>query len=332
MDCSLPVVLITNDDGIRAPGLRALVTALVDGGRCQVHVCAPNTEKSASGHSITTRDNIIAESVDIDGAVAFEVSGTPADCVSLSLSGTLFSWTRPALVISGINKGSNCGLHIVYSGTVAGAREAFINGVPAIAISLNWVRGESKESDFTAAAKVSLPLIYGALQDIQKDVYPKGCYYNVDIPTHPAENKGYKVTRQGTARMALSWKPLSIQKRLSMVKQHGIGIQLAQLGLAASAVGAKRQSAIQKALSVETEADGVAEPKTNAGAGPQKLHFRLEASEQEVGDPGEDFDYGNLQQGYITVTPLTLTTAVEDQTQASVAFWVSSAVELFSAL
>ncbi|KAL3687366.1 hypothetical protein R1sor_013675 [Riccia sorocarpa] len=330
MDSSLPVVLITNDDGIQAPGLRALVKALVDGGRCQVHVSAPNVEKSACSHSITPRDNIIAETVDIDGAIAFEVSGTPADCVSLALSGSLFSWSRPALVISGINKGSNCGLHIVYSGTVAGAREACINGVPAIALSLNWVRGESKESDFAAAAKVSLPLIYGALRNVQQDSFPKGSFYNVDIPTHPAENKGYKVTRQGTSRMALSWKPLSVQKRLNMVKQNGIGIQLAQLGLAASAVGARRQGSIQKAPVVEVESDGALESK-GTGAG-QKLHFRLEASEEEVGDPGEDFDYGNLHRGYITVTPLALTTAVEDQIHASAASWVSSAVELFSAL
>ncbi|KAG6547754.1 hypothetical protein Mapa_010567 [Marchantia paleacea] len=333
MDSSLPVVLITNDDGIRAPGLQALVTALIDGGRCQVHVCAPDSERSASGHSITIRENIVAESVDIDGAIAFQVSGTPADCVSLGLSGTLFSWSRPALVVSGINKGSNCGLHIVYSGTVAGAREAFMNGVPAIALSLNWVRGESKEADYTAAAEASLPLIYGALRDIELDVYPKDCYYNVDIPTHPAQNKGFKVTRPGNSRIACSWRPITNQRRMSMVKDSGIGIQLAQLGLAASAAGAKRQNSIARSAPVEFESTGVAAPNgVNAGAGHQKLHFRFEYVEDVVAEPGLDVDSGAVQEGYIAVTPLKVMTSVEDQTQASVASWLSSAVTVPSLL
>ncbi|MCO5594920.1 hypothetical protein L7F22_048955 [Adiantum nelumboides] len=105
-------VLITNDDGIHAPGLRALVEALVNSDCCHVYVCAPNSNKSAVGHSITLRKTVEASYVDIQGVIAYEVSGTPADCVSLSLSGFLFPSKKPSLVLSGINKGSNCGYHM----------------------------------------------------------------------------------------------------------------------------------------------------------------------------------------------------------------------------
>lgn len=326
----LPVVLITNDDGIGAPGLRALVAALVDGGRCDVHICAPDSERSAAAHSVTMRDNLVVEAVDIAGATAFQVSGTPADCISLSLSGALFPWSKPTLVISGINKGSNCGYHIIYSGTVAGAREAFMCGVPAIAISLCWVSGESKQSDFPAAAEVSLPLIYAALRDIKQGVYPKGCYYNVDIPSHPSQYKGYKVTKQGASRMTIAWKSVTTQRRINMPKDAGLGAQLAQLGLAASAAGARRQSAQARSSPVEIESmgAGVAPNGVKGSSDSQKLVFRMEISETEHGDPSDDTDFGALQQGFITVTPLGLLTSVAAETQASVVTWLSSAVEL----
>eukprot|EP01018_Ginkgo_biloba_P004049 Gb_26904 [translate_table: standard] len=184
-----PVVLVTNEDGIEAPGLRCLVEALISGGRFNVNVCAPESDKSGIGHGVTLRQTVAVSTVDIKGATAYEVSGTPVDCVSLGLSGALFPWTKPSLVISGINKGSNCGYQIIYSGTVAGAREALISGVPSIAISLNWKKDESKESDFKEAAEVCLPLIYAAVQDIEKDLFLKGCLLNVDIPTRPSVNK-----------------------------------------------------------------------------------------------------------------------------------------------
>eukprot|EP00249_Psilotum_nudum_P009547 c22006_g2_i1 orf=244-1059(+) len=193
-----PIVLVTNDDGIRAPGLRALVQALINAGRCNVHVCAPDSNRSGVGHSLTTHAALAVTAIDIRGATAYEVSGTPADCVSLSLSGLLFPSTKPALVLSGINKGSNCGYHIIYSGTVAGAREAFVCGVPSIALSLNWKRGVSNEHHFIAAAEVILPLIHLALNDIEKGVFPKGFFLNIDIPSNPAQHKGFRVTRQGT--------------------------------------------------------------------------------------------------------------------------------------
>ncbi|MCO5612192.1 hypothetical protein L7F22_066454 [Adiantum nelumboides] len=107
-----PSVLITNDDGIHAPGLLALVCALVDSGICRIFVCAPDQDKSGAGHSLTVHEALVARPIKIKGAIAYAVSGTPADCVSLSLSGALFPLVKPSLVLSGINKGCNCGYHM----------------------------------------------------------------------------------------------------------------------------------------------------------------------------------------------------------------------------
>uniref|UniRef100_A0A804Q6A7 Survival protein SurE-like phosphatase/nucleotidase domain-containing protein n=1 Tax=Zea mays TaxID=4577 RepID=A0A804Q6A7_MAIZE len=125
-----PVLLVTNDDGIDAPGLRFLVDRLVAAGRYRVLVCAPDTDKSGVSHCITWRPALRCKRVDIIGATAFGVSG---------ISGKLFDGLVPDLVLSGINIGNNCGYHVIYSGTVAGAREAFLYGIPAIAMSYDCI-------------------------------------------------------------------------------------------------------------------------------------------------------------------------------------------------
>lgn len=102
IDDSRPIVLVTNGDGIDSPGLVSLVEALVLEGLYNVHVCAPQTDKSASAHSTTPGETIAVSSVKLKGATAFEVSGTPVDCISLGLSGALFAWSKPILVISGL--------------------------------------------------------------------------------------------------------------------------------------------------------------------------------------------------------------------------------------
>ncbi|KAB1223342.1 5'-nucleotidase SurE [Morella rubra] len=126
-----PTIMVTNDDGIDAPGLRSLFRVLVSTDLFNIQVCAPDSEKSAVSHGINWRHPLSAKQVAIDGVTAFAASGTPADCTSLGISKVLFP-TVADLVVSGINMGSNCGYQIVYSGTVAGAREAFFNGVPSV--------------------------------------------------------------------------------------------------------------------------------------------------------------------------------------------------------
>ncbi|KDO65182.1 hypothetical protein CISIN_1g022032mg [Citrus sinensis] len=238
VDSSKPVLLVTNGDGIESPGLVYLVEALVREGLYNVHVCAPQSDKSVSGHSVTLRETIAVSSAEINGATAYEVSGTPVDCVSLALSGALFSWSKPLLVISGINRGSSCGHHMFYSGVVAGAREALICGVPSLSISLNWKKDESQESDFKDAVSVCLPLINAATRDIGKGIFPRSCLLNVEIPTSPLTNKGFKFTKQSMWRSTPNWQAVSANRYPAghfMSNQQSLGLQLAQLGRDASA-------------------------------------------------------------------------------------------------
>lgn len=328
VDDRRPTLLITNDDGIGAPGLRALVDVLVESGRYNVSVCAPDSEKSAVGHSITARGNIAVRQVEIKGATAFELSGTPADCVSLSLSGALFSWSKPTLVISGINKGSNCGYHIVYSGTVAGAREAFICGVPSIALSYNWTRGESHQTDFRIAVQACLPLIDAVLSHLMKGTYPQGFFLNVDVPVNPGQHKGYKVTKQGTSMIKTKWEAVTPKNRLPSllpVNDQGMGIQLAQLGLEASTVvAARRLNSAAKNVEIES----IAGPENGAVLDLQYLLFKRHVSEHEYGEEGDDLDFGALQEGYITVTPLGLKSHIQSDVFCSFKNWVSIVAEL----
>ncbi|KAI5395000.1 hypothetical protein KIW84_061562 [Lathyrus oleraceus] len=148
-------------------------------------------EKSAVSHSITWLHPVAAKQVHIHGTLAsFAVSGTPADCTSLVISKALFP-IIPDLVVSGINKGSNCGYHIVYSGTVAGAREAFFNDIPSISISYDWVEGKSNPHDFALAAGVCIPIISALLVEIKNQSYPGRCFLNIDVPNNVANHKVY---------------------------------------------------------------------------------------------------------------------------------------------
>ncbi|XP_040865732.1 5'-nucleotidase SurE isoform X2 [Glycine max] len=248
-DASKPIVLVTNGDGVDSPGLTHLVEALVQQGLYNVHVCVPQSDKSVSGHSVTLRETIEAASAKINGATAFEISGTPVDCVSLALSGALFSWSKPMLVISGINRGSNCGHHMFYSGVVAGAREALLSGVPALSMSLNWKKDESQENDFKDAVSVCLPLINAAIRDVEKGTFPKSCFLNIEIPTSPLNSKGFKLTKQSIWRSTPNWLAISSSRYPTghfLANQGGLGLQFAQLGRDASAAGAARRLATQK--------------------------------------------------------------------------------------
>ncbi|CAN7040835.1 unnamed protein product [Brassica rapa subsp. trilocularis] len=326
IDDSRPIVLVTNGDGIDSIGLVSLVEALVKEGLYNVHVCAPQTDKSVSSHSMTPGETIAASSADIKGATAFEVSGTPVDCISLGLSGALFAWSKPILIISGINQGSSCGHQMFYSGGVAGAREALISGVPSLCLSLNWCKDESKESDFKDAVGVCLPLINATIRDIEKGVFPKDCSLRIEIPTSPSSNKGFKVTKQSMWRQTPSWQAVSANRHPGagnfMSNQQSLGAQLAQLGRDASAAGAARRFTTQKKSIVEIESVGVA-AKTDSRV---KKYFRLEfvAKEQEHTD--EDLDIKALEDGFVSVTPLSLLPKMDSETQAAASEWISKAL------
>ncbi|KAL3528618.1 hypothetical protein ACH5RR_007940 [Cinchona calisaya] len=330
-DSSKSVVLITNGDGVESPGLIHLVQALVRLGRYNLHVCAPQSDNSMSGHSLTLRETISVSAAEIDGATtAYEVSGTPADCVSLALSGALFSWTKPLLVISGINRGSNCGHDMIYSGVVAGAREALISGVPSISISLNWKKDESQENDFKDAASVCLPLLEAALGDIEKGVFPKNCSFHIEVPTSPLTNNGFKLTKQSLWRSTLNWQAVSSNKHPSsgrfMSDQQILGMQLAQLSRDASAAGAARRLGTQKKNIEVVESVGAA---GKSDSNRTTRYFRLELLSKDHGEEDENLDYRALENGFVAVTPLSPSLHVESETHiAAASEWVANALKV----
>ena len=173
-------ILITNDDGIQAEGLRALVQAVE--GLGTISVVAPSHERSASAQSLTLRQPIFWEQV---AEREWAVEGTPADSVILALNKLLPN--RPDLVISGINRGGNLGENIFYSGTVGAAMEAAINHIPAIAMS---VAHKGRGFRFEQAAKFARELAQLALAEGM----PDGVLLNVNVPM--VWNGGVRVTRQ----------------------------------------------------------------------------------------------------------------------------------------
>ncbi|KAG8081234.1 hypothetical protein GUJ93_ZPchr0007g5287 [Zizania palustris] len=169
-------------------------------------------DRSGVSHSIKWRHALRCKQVDIAGATAFAVSGTPADCASLGISGKLFDGLVPDLVLSGINIGNNCGYHVVYSGTVGGAREAFLYGIPALAMSYDWVASQSSVNDLKVAAEVCIPLISVVMVEIKNGTYPQGSFLNIDIPTDAALHKGYKITKQGKYMARIGWEQTVYKK------------------------------------------------------------------------------------------------------------------------
>ncbi len=181
-------ILITNDDGYAAPGIQILYETLQK--NHEVTLVAPDREKSAVGHGISLNNPLRIESVRLDnGSKGYAVNGTPADCVKLALF-ELFA-TPPDLVIAGINPGSNTGVNINYSGTVAAVREAAINGIQAMAASLEV--GQYNHLDFSGMAAFIETLI----EKISSFTLAPGTFLNINAPDMPVDKTcGVKITRQ----------------------------------------------------------------------------------------------------------------------------------------
>lgn len=187
-----PYILVTNDDGIAAPGIHHLVQSLQPLG--EVVVVAPDTEKSAVGHAITLSDPLRVTNFNKNGEwQGYAVSGTPADCVKIAVGALLPR--RPDLVVSGINLGSNAGINVIYSGTVSAATEGTILGIPSVAISLTTYT----DPYFDTAGKFAVKIAHLVL----KKGLPPRTLLNVNIPNVPEEEiRGVRITRQGMANFA----------------------------------------------------------------------------------------------------------------------------------
>jgi 5'-nucleotidase len=189
-------VLLTNDDGIEAPGLQALRRALARLESVQLAVIAPDGNRSAMARSITTRRPLWVREVDFDdGTVGYATDGTPVDCVRLSNLG-LIEGFQADLVVSGINHGSNLGDDITYSGTVAAALEAIVLGLPGIAVSQ---QSSKLELDFRAGVafdfEVAATFTARLVAELQEVPLPLGTLLNINVPgTAP---KGVSVAKLG---------------------------------------------------------------------------------------------------------------------------------------
>ncbi len=205
-----PLILVTNDDGITAPGLRSLVSYMKEIG--EVVVVAPDSPQSGMGHAITIDNTLYSKKVmidlDDDKTLEYSCSGTPADCVKLGLQEILNK--KPDIVVSGINHGSNSSINVIYSGTMSAAIEAGIEGIPAIGFSLcdyTW------EANFDHAKDAIQTIVKEAL----KNGIPTGVVLNVNIPKLEKEAiKGIKVCRQAKA----NWKEKFDKRTSPMGKEY----------------------------------------------------------------------------------------------------------------
>jgi 5'-nucleotidase len=186
-----PTILITNDDGITAPGIKNLVMAVKELGR--VVVVAPDKPQSGMGHAITIGHPLRMNKVDVfDGVEAWQVSGTPVDCVKLAVDKILHR--KPDICLSGINHGANHSINVIYSGTMSAAMEASIESIPSIGFSLLDL---SVDADFTAARFYVHKIVSGLL----KTKMDKHLLLNVNIPAVQQELiKGIKVCKQAYAK------------------------------------------------------------------------------------------------------------------------------------
>lgn len=192
-----PRILISNDDGIYAPGIMALYEALK--GLGEIFVVAPESERSAMGHAITLADPIKIKKIQRTGAFeGYAVVGTPADCVKLAVNCLLDQ--KPDLVVSGINIGPNAGISVIYSGTVSAATEGTILGIPSIAVSLASYTNPLWETAGFVARRMA--------QEVLKRGLPEDTLLNVNVPNIPKEDlKGFAVTRMGRSRFVEVFHP-----------------------------------------------------------------------------------------------------------------------------
>ncbi|MGG7035638.1 MAG: 5'/3'-nucleotidase SurE [Flavobacterium sp.] len=186
-----PLILVTNDDGVSAPGIRNLVAFMQELG--DVIVVAPDKPQSGMGHAITINNTLFINKVSKENAAVTEYScsGTPVDCVKLAVKEILHK--KPDLCVSGINHGSNSSINVIYSGTMSAAVEAGIEGIPAIGFSLldhDW------DADFEATTK----FVKKIASEVLENGLPKGVVLNVNLPKlKENEIKGIKICRQANA-------------------------------------------------------------------------------------------------------------------------------------
>jgi len=186
-----PIILVTNDDGITAPGLHALMETMMELG--EVTVVAPDSPQSGMGHAITINNPLRLEKVEIhSGIYGWQCSGTPVDCVKIAIDKILHR--KPDLCVSGINHGNNSSINVIYSGTMSAAMEGAIEGIPSVGFSL---LDYSHQCDLSAAKHYAKIIA----ENVLKDGLPHASLLNVNVPKLGLkEIKGVKICRQAKAK------------------------------------------------------------------------------------------------------------------------------------
>lgn len=181
-----PLILVTNDDGITAPGIRTLISIAQEFG--DVMVVAPDSPQSGKGHAITVNNTLYVNKI---SETEYSCSGTPVDCVKMAVHELMKQ--KPDLCISGINHGSNSSINVIYSGTMSAAVEAGIEGIPAIGFSL-------ADFSWNANFEPTKPFVRKIISAALNNNLPKGVVLNVNFPNLPdKEIKGIKICRQANA-------------------------------------------------------------------------------------------------------------------------------------
>ena len=191
MHTDRPLILVTNDDGVTAPGIRHLIKIMKEFG--EVVVVAPDSPQSGMGHAITISQNLYCDPIHVEdnSHKEFSCSGTPVDCVKLATQQILHR--KPDLCVSGINDGSNSSINVIYSGTMSAAVEAGTEGIPAVGFSL---LDYSMDADF----EPTTPFVKQVVSMLLNNEVPKGMVLNVNFPKLKVEDiKGLKVCRQAKA-------------------------------------------------------------------------------------------------------------------------------------
>jgi 5'-nucleotidase len=191
MENPKPLILVTNDDGVLAPGIRALIAVMAEIG--EVVVVAPDSPQSATGHSITINDTLYINKIskENDAILEYSCSGTPVDCVKLAVNEILKR--KPDLCVSGVNHGSNSSINVIYSGTMSAAVEAGIEGIPAIGFSL-------LDYDWNADFEQIKSFIRTITLEVLEKGLPESVVLNVNFPKlKENEIQGIKICRQAKA-------------------------------------------------------------------------------------------------------------------------------------
>ncbi len=191
MPQSKPLILVTNDDGVAAPGIEALIAVMSEIGR--VLVVAPDKPQSAMGHAITINNTLYLNKISKEGDLItkYSCSGTPVDCVKIAVNEILKE--KPDLCVSGINHGSNAAINVIYSGTMSAAIEAGIEGIPAIGFSL-------LDYDWNADFEAIKPFVKKIALQVLKEKIKTDLILNVNFPKLPHQDiKGIKICKQAKA-------------------------------------------------------------------------------------------------------------------------------------